>query len=101
MNVPLPGDSYSGDGLSGFREILIIDYHDGENVYFSPTSAGWIEFYLTYQLPLRVFHQVYTPCPKPAAESYFSKTASPWLQRFFSPARKFLTGALGKIGRYF
>lgn len=101
MNFPLPGQYYSGDGLSGFREIVVLDHFDEENVYFSPTSAGYLEFFLTYHLPVETFHRIYSPCAKPPAESYFSKTASRWLQPFSTLARKFLTGVQGKIARYF
>lgn len=98
-DFPAPGKCFSGDGLSGFREIIITDEFDGEHVFFSPTSAGWKEIFLTYQMPVSVFHRVYTPCANHPPESYFSKTVSRYVRPFFFPVTKFFKAARKRIAR--
>lgn len=87
---PLPSTLYRGDGLSGFREICILDFPPDGNVYFAPTHS-WREFFLTYHLPIEVFHRVYTPCPPESQpeEKSSSKTASLWHRLCFMIARWF------------
>jgi hypothetical protein len=99
-NPPLPGTEWCGDGLSGFRRIQITDHTwDGEYIYFFPLTAGWRENFLTYQLPLEVFHRVYSPCANPPAENSFSKTVSRWLRPFSSLAARCWPGKRGKTDK--
>lgn len=79
LDYPFPNSRWTGDGLSGFREVLILPYFDEQNVWFAPTSEGWREFFLSYSLPLEVFHRVYSPClENPPEENSSSKIASLW-----------------------
>lgn len=94
---PSPGDLYSGDGLSGFREVLILDYTTPDVVYFSPTSEGWGQFFLTYSLETPIFLKVYTPCTSQPEGNSSSKTGSPFLQRCYSRVAKSFKAALAKI----
>jgi hypothetical protein len=104
MNNRIPLDKYPdtnslwrGDGLSGFREITVTDQFDGENVYFYPTGDGWTQMFLTYHLPLLVFHRIYSPCESHPRENSFSKIASPWPQPFFMSVARFYQAALARI----
>ena len=93
LSYPPPNSRWRGDGLSGFREILVLPYWDEDFIFFAPTSEGWKEFFLTYSLPLEVFHRVYSPCPEPPPEeNSSSKTASLWRQLSSSIARWFSKG---------
>lgn len=87
---PHPSTLWTGDGLSDFREIVILDFPPDGNVYFAPTHS-WREFFLTYHLPVEVFHRVYKPCPPESQpeEKPSSKIGSLWRRLFSMIARWF------------